>query len=158
MKKIKIFLEVAEKLNKKFNIIPVLFGSVGLYKIMGKAGKCNDIDILVPAELLNKKWSELINLMKELKFNLSDKKEHEFKRNKDIVAFGKQEELSSLAKINPDLLKVSINNKIKFKELLASQYLNVYISMLRDNYRQKKRGREDQKKIKLIKKYLRKEG
>jgi len=153
-KEFQIFLEVARKLNNNFNIVPILFGSLGLYRKIGESGKANDIDILVPDSFLKEKWSELIKLMEGLNFKLSNEKEHEFIKNSEIVAFGKASNLAEISKINPDILKISEVDKVKFKELSAEHYLLCYQSMLRDHYRQKKRGKADEEKIALIKKYL----
>ncbi len=51
---------------------------------------------------------------------------------------------------------MSDTDGVRFKELTAEQYLSVYQFMLRDNYRQEKRGKTDIKKIELIKKFLKK--
>lgn len=152
--KFDIFLEVARELNKSFNIVLVLYGSLGLSRVIGEFGKVNDIDVLVPKRFLKEKWNELIGFMESLGFKLKDEHEHEFTRNGEIVAFGKEEDLSELAKIGPDELKISEIEGVKFKELSAEQYLSTYQLMLRDEYRQEKRGTADKEKIKLIEEYL----
>ena len=92
--------------------------------------------------------------MKELDFTIINEREHEFQRNKIKVAFAQEEDLSKFSQINLDNLKISTINQIKFRELSPEQYLKVYQRMLRDNYRQDKRGNADKEKIALIKKYL----
>ena len=154
--KFEIFLEVAKELNSRFNVAPIIFCSLGLYRRIGEFGKSNDVDILVPSSLVNEKWSELIKLMQNLTFKLYNEKEHEFIRKKEIVAFGKQEDLVKNCKINSGFLEISNIKKVKFRQLLPEQYLLVYRFMLRDNYRQEKRGNADKKKIMLIEKYLQK--
>lgn len=154
-KKFAIFLEVARELNSRFSVVPVLYGSLGLYYRIGESGKSNDIDILVPGGLVNEKWGELVNLAQNLGFELYNEKEREFIRKKEMVAFGKQEDLAKDYKINPDSLEISSVKKVKFRQLLPEQYLLVYKFALRDNYRQEKRGSADKEKIKLIEKYLR---
>lgn len=152
--KFQIFLKVAKLLNKQ-GIIPILFGSLGLNRTIGEFGRANDIDILVPPEIINEKWHDLIKSMRGLGFKLKDEKEHEFIKNSEIVAFGKASDLAEINKINPDTLKMSEVDKVKFKELSAEHYFLCYQSMLRDHYRQKKRGKADKEKIALIRKYLR---
>lgn len=153
-KKFEIFLEVAKALNESFSIIPILYGSLGLYKIIGEHGKCNDIDILVSDEFINERWNELINLMERMRFKLKDEHEHEFIRDSEIVAFAKQDDLIKRINLYPnDLIVYNINN-VKFKELSVKDYLSVYRLMLRDDYRQEKRGKADQEKIDLIEKYI----
>ena len=152
--KFKIFLEVTKALNESFNIIPILYGSLGLYRVIGEYGESHDIDILVPDEFVNKKWDELIDLMKKREFKLKDKHEHEFIRDSEIVAFAREEDLNERIGLNPNSLKVSSSDNIRFKELSAENYLSVYRFMLRDDYRQEKRGKADREKINLIKEYI----
>ena len=153
-KKFEVFLEVARKLNDFFNVIPILYGSLGLYKIIGEYSECSDIDILIPDEFVNERWDELIDLMEKMGFKLKDEHEHEFIRGSEIVAFAKQDNLIKRIELDPNKLIVSNINNIKFKELLIKNYLSVYRLMLRDDYRQKKRKKADQEKIDLIEKYI----
>lgn len=151
--KFETFLEVAGALNQH-NVIPILFGSLGLNRIIGEFAKANDVDILIPDEFLNQKWDRLVELMKDLRFQLKDKKEREFIRDLEIVNFGKESDLIELVQINLKDLNISEVNNIRFKELSAEQYLVCYQTMLRDSYRQEKRGDADKKKIALIQNYL----
>jgi len=153
-KKFEVFLEVARKVNDFFNVIPILYGSLGLYKIIGEYSECSDIDILIPDEFVNERWNELIDLMEKMGFKLKDEHEHEFIRGSEIVAFAKQDNLIKRIELDPNKLIVSNINNIKFKELLIKNYLSVYRLMLRDDYRQKKRKKADQEKIDLIEKYI----
>ena len=153
-KKFEVFLEVARKVNDFFNVIPILYGSLGLYKIIGEYSECSDIDILIPDEFVNERWDELIDLMEKMGFKLKDEHEHEFIRGSEIVAFAKQDNLIKRIELDPNKLIVSNINNIKFKELLIKNYLSVYRLMLRDDYRQKKRKKADQEKIDLIEKYI----
>ena len=152
--KFEIFLEVAKNLDNFLNVTPVFYGSLGLYKIIGEHSKCDDIDILIPDEFINERWNELIDLMKKMKFKLKDEYEHEFIRDSEVVAFGRQNDLIKRIKLDLNNLTVNNINDIKFKELSIKDYLSVYKFMLRDNYRQEKRGNADQEKINLIKKYI----
>lgn len=156
-KKFTIFLEVAKELNNAFDVTPVLYGSLGLYRIINESKSANDIDFLVPEKLINEKWSELIALMKSLKFELKNEHEHEFSRDGEIVAFGSESDLIEFAKVDSNNLKVSQIDGIGFRELTPEQYLSCYQLMLRDNYRQEKRGSDDKEKITLIEEYLEKE-
>lgn len=152
--KFKIFLEVAGALNKSFNIIPILSGSLGLYRVIQMPGVINDVDVLIPDKFVNERWEELIKLMKDSGFGLKDEHEHEFERENEFVAFAAEQDLKEIIGVSPDELKVSDVGRIEFKELSPEQYLRLYQFSLRDNYRQEKRGTADQEKITLIKKYL----
>ncbi len=155
IEKIRIFLEVVRVLNK-YEIIPILYGSLGLFRVLGEfERKINDIDILLPDKfLIGKKWTQLHRVVTELGFVLKDKSEHEFVKNGEIVAFGKASDLIKLAGIDFERLKETNQNGARFRELSPDQYLNCYKFMLRDNYRQEKRGNADKEKIELIEKYL----
>ena len=152
--KFEIFLEVAEALNKSFQVVPILYGSLGLYRVIQRPGTVNDIDILVPDEFVNDKWENLIELAESLGFKLKDEHEHEFERDRKLVAFATELDLAKMANVKPDDLKISIVDGVKFKELSPEQYLEIYQLMLRDNYRQEKRGTADQEKIALLKENL----
>lgn len=155
-KKFEIFLEVAEGLNKAFSIAPIITGSLGLCRVIGDFKEAEDIDVWVSKELIEIKWAETINFMKDLGFELKDEHEHEFYRQGEVVAFGSDADLAAQAKISPDILNVFEVDGAKFKEFTAQQYLDIYKLMLRDNYRQEKKGKNDQQKIKLIKEYIEK--
>lgn len=154
--KFEIFLEVGRGLNKTFNVVPVLFGSLGLYRRIGEYEQANDIDILIPEELISKRWGELIYFMQDLGFKLADQKEREFSREGEWVGFAGQEDLPKRAEINLSDLEISNKDGVVFKELTAEQFLKVYELMLRDKYRQEKLGKDDKKKIELIKNYIEK--
>src|SRR3989344_1574363 len=154
-KKFEIFLEVAKELNKE-DIVPILYGSLGLCMVIGEFKEASDIDFLVPGNIITKDWRKAISLMEKIRFNLKDEKEHEFERENKIVAFGNEKDLKDMSNINPEEIKVTEINGVKFRELSPEQYLCVYEFMLRDGYRQEKRGKDDQEKISLIKNYLEK--
>jgi len=151
--KFEIFLEVTKELNAE-NIVPILYGSLGLYRIIGEFSKANDVDFLIPDDFLKNNWQKLIEIMKEMDFVLKDEHEHEFERDKELVAFANESDLSDIPQINPSDLKISEVRGAKFRELTAQQYLLCYQEMLRDNYRQEKLGKDDKEKIKLIENYL----
>ncbi|PJA87530.1 MAG: nucleotide exchange factor GrpE [Candidatus Moranbacteria bacterium CG_4_9_14_3_um_filter_40_7] len=94
--------------------------------------------------------------MGKINFKLENEKEHEFIREEERIAFGKEEELKEMTDISIEELEISELTGIKFKELSPEQYLKVYEFMLRDNYRQEKLMKDDKGKIDLIKKYLEK--
>jgi len=152
--KFEIFLEVAEGLNKAFSVAPIITGSLGLCRVIGDFKEAEDIDIWVPREFIEVKWAETITFMKGIGFELKDEHEHEFFRQGEVVAFGSDTDLAAQAKISPDTLNVSEAGGEKFKEFTAQQYLDIYKLMLRDNYRQEKKGKNDLQKIKLIEEYI----
>jgi molecular chaperone GrpE len=153
--KFNVFLEVAREVNINFDTAPILYGSLGLAKIIGEVDEVNDIDILIPEKYLIDRWEDIIEMMKKTGFKLVNEKEHEFLRGKEKVAFGKEDDLKEMAEIDSLDLPVTNLESVKFRELNAEQYLRVYKLMLRDNYRQEKRKKNDQEKIERIEKFLR---
>jgi len=153
-KKFDIFLEVAKGLNNTFSVTPIITGSLGLCRLIGDFKEATDIDIWVPKDLIGVKWPGVVIFMKSLGFELKDKREHEFFRDGEIVAFGSGADLVEQIKIDPDALNISEVDGIKFKEFTVQQYLDIYKLMTRDDYRQEKRRKDDQQKVKLIEEYI----
>ncbi len=60
MKK-KEFLKIAYQLNKKLNIMPLLFGSLGLEQRLTISLNAEDIDVLIPKEFINEKEENLLH-------------------------------------------------------------------------------------------------
>ncbi|MBO5907469.1 MAG: hypothetical protein J6Q85_04915, partial [Clostridia bacterium] len=54
--KFKLFLENARILSDKFDIVPLLYGSLGLEYLTGDALGSDDIDILVPRVFITERW------------------------------------------------------------------------------------------------------
>jgi len=149
--KFEIFREIAEVLNKKLGVVPVLYGSLGLSRLIKENITINDIDILVPDEFVGEKWGELKKIVEKLGFELSDVSEHEFIRNGQKIAFAEYNNLADVDLTIGDL-KQSEENGISFYELNLEQYLAVYRYCLHDGYRQTKHS--DKEKIALIERYI----
>lgn len=60
MTKFDFFLQNAEMLNNKFNIIPLLYGSLGLEVLTNSSLNADDIDILIPQMFVTgDRWKNL---------------------------------------------------------------------------------------------------
>ena len=153
-KKFEIFLEIAKNLNHFLDITPIVYGSLGLYRIIGERGKCEDIDILIPNEFINEKWNELVSVMEKIGFKLGNEHKHEFIRDLGTIAFLEQNDLIRRINLYPDSLTVHSINDIKFKELSIENYLAAYKFMVQDEYRQQEKKKSDQEKVNLIEKYI----
>ena len=99
MKKFQMFLDLARELNQKFNVVPVLWGPLGLCSALGVKAingvEASQIDILVPSSLMQ--GQDLASLMESLGFNLSSEDERKFINERgEIVCFGPDESLSLL--------------------------------------------------------------
>lgn len=152
--KFELFLEITALLNKRFNVVPVLYGSLGLNRAIGEFCESSDVDVLIPKVYLKETWGEFRNFIEGHGFVLKDEHEHEFERSGLLLAFGKEEELKTFAGIDYATLTLENIGETRFKVLNPPQYLQVYELMRRDKYRVEKRGKQDLDKIERIKKFL----
>ena len=61
--KFNLFLENARFLSDKLDIVPMLYGSLGLEYLTGDALGADDIDILVPRVFITERWHEFKALL-----------------------------------------------------------------------------------------------
>ncbi len=153
-KRLKNTFWVIKILNKK-NIIPVLYGSLGLYQIIEPLGTVDDIDFLVKEVWITDKWDELRSCLEKYEFKLEDEHEHEFSHPlfSSKIAFGSIEESGRHSGLNLEKARL-VQGKIKYYTLTAQQYLSAYKACLKDDYRQGKKGDADIQKIKALEEYL----
>ena len=91
------FLHIAGLLNANLQIIPLLFGSLGLKKRLHMDLHADDIDILLPGSFLTVGWDKLVSLMAADGYTLFDAEEHAFKKAGLCVAFADIEGLTPFA-------------------------------------------------------------
>ena len=60
------FLHIAKSINVQFNVLPLLFGSLGLERRLNVDLHADDIDILLPEYYLRDGWQALKRLLEEL--------------------------------------------------------------------------------------------
>lgn len=72
------FINIAKTFNKELDIIPLLYGSLGLEKVTGLNFSPEDIDILIPLFFLEEKWEKLKKVMELQGYKMVDLHEHEF--------------------------------------------------------------------------------
>ena len=152
--KFKAFLSVAKVLNKQFNLTPILYGSLGLYRVLNIDRETGDIDVLIVDEYVQDKWLQLQYVMIDLGYLLKDEHEHEFIKGNQEIAFATQSDLLKVGGVDPDGLRVATINGVSFRELTAENYLFFYQTIYSDDYRRQKKGKADQEKIRLIKNHL----
>lgn len=153
MKK-KEFLYVAESLNKKLSIVPLLFGSLGLEQTLHTSLNADDIDILIPETFLNEKWNNVVTVMNDNGYVLYDLHEHAFEKSGLSLAFASIESLTPFAGI--DIVKIPIieESGVYYYLLDLHDYLKVYTASSKDGYRKNIKNKKDEEKIKLINKAL----
>jgi len=147
--KYKEFIKIAKELNA-IDIIPVLYGSLGLSMIVNQDLKPEDIDILIPKRFLKQDWNIFKSFIEKLGYKLIDLHEHEFQKNNIKIAFADEEDLLPYANIDYTKLEV-VSSNCKYKQLKLEDFLKSYTSSLKDGYRQTKKNNKDKIKIKIIK-------
>ena len=144
------FYYLAKELNKKLNIIPLMYGSLGLAHITSIELAHSDIDILIPSVFINENWDDLKEIVENLGYKLEDIEEHEFKNDRYRIAFSSIEELETFVGIRvQDIMQREID-QIKYKILNLEQYEIVYKKSIQDGYRIQTRNKKDQEKLELI--------
>ena len=153
MKK-KLFFENAKLLNDEFNIIPLMYGSLGLEYITKENLNSDDIDILIPKIFLSDRWNEFQTFLNSKGYTLIDEHEHTFQKNGILYSYAFIEELNDFAGIELLDIKEICLNDIKIKVLSLTQYLKVYNASSKDGYRINVRKKKDNDKISFIEKRL----
>lgn len=133
--KIRSFFENAKILNEKFNIVPLMYGSLGLEYITNQNLDSEDIDILIPGEFVKNRWAMFKGELEKCGFVLTDEHEHIFQRDGICYSYAEIEELDAFAGISLEDIKIVGENGILFGVLTPHQYLKVYLASAKDGYR-----------------------
>ncbi len=148
------FIGIVKHLNKELDIVPVLYGSLGLQIVSGMDFNPQDIDLLVPKTYIGEKWDLLRIAVEEIGFVLLDLNEHEFIRDGLKLAFSFEEDLLPFAGVDYNNLCIKDTQGVKFKSLSIEEYLKVYSKSVTDGYRRTKNNNKDNDKIKKLKEIL----
>lgn len=155
MTKFDFFLQNAEMLNNKFNIIPLLYGSLGLEVLTNSSLNADDIDILIPQMFVTgDRWEEFKSFLESCEYVLIDEHEHTFCKDGVDYSYASIDGLKDFADI--DICDIEIRNVsvTKFMLLSLEQYLKVYQKSSQDGYRMNVKEKQDNQKIEFIKKLL----
>ena len=151
------FLKNAQELNINFEIIPLLYGSLGLEVLTNTSLNSDDIDILIPERFLKgEDWNNFKNYLEKNNYVLIDEHEHTFRKDGIDYSYASIENLKEFADINIKEIPNYKNNNSKFLLLTLEQYLKVYKKSAQDGYRVNKKEKQDDKKIKFIEEKLQK--
>ena len=150
MNKFNLFLENARLLSDKFDIVPLLYGSLGLEHLTGEALGADDIDILVPCVFITERWQEFKAVLEKQGYVLTDAHEHTFVRDGVAYSYADIEDLESFAGIRAEDIETRELNDVRFLLLSLEQYLAVYKQSSIDGYRVNVRQKKDADKIKFI--------
>ena len=148
--KFNLFLENARLLSDKFNIVPLLYGSLGLEYLTGDDLSVDDIDILVPRVFITERWHEFKPVLEEHGYVLVDEHEHTFVRDGVAYSYADIEDLESFAGIRTKDIEICEADGIRFLLLSLEQYLAVYQKSSKDGYRVNVRQKKDADKIRFI--------
>lgn len=156
-KKFKAFLENSRRINKRFDITPLLYGSLGLEYVTGADLSCDDVDVLIPEYYLMDGWKDFRRFLETLGYTLIDEHEHTFERDGVSLSYAKIEELESFAGISLSDIKTVKRGESRFMILSPRQYLAVYKASSRDGYRLNVKEKKDLEKIELIRSFIKNE-
>ena len=148
--KFNLFLENARLLSDKFNIVSLLYGSLGLEYLTGDALDADDIDILVPRVFITERWHEFKSFLEAQGYVLADEHEHTFVCDGVSYSYADIEDLESFAGINTEDIKMYEVDDVRFLLLSLEQYLAVYKQSSKDGYRVNVRQKKDADKIRFI--------
>ena len=148
--KFNLVLENARLLSDKFDIVPLLYGSLGLEYLTGDALGSDDIDILVPRVFITNRWQEFKAVLEEHGYVLVDEHEHTFVRGGVAYSYADIEDIESFAGINTEDIEMYEADGVSFLLLSLEQYLAVYQKSSKDGYRVNVRQKKDADKIRFI--------
>ena len=150
MSKFRLFYEVAERLNRHFDMKPLLYGSLGLEQRLNMDLGADDIDLLIPEYWLKEGWQPFSAFMEQEGYLLYDVHEHSFYKENVSIAFAALESLSDFAGIKiANIPEVRYNN-ICYLLLDLEDYKKVYLESSKDGYRKDKKHKNDTEKVRLI--------
>lgn len=144
------FLHIAGELNKKLDITPLLFGSLGLEQRLHANLNADDIDVLIPEVYLDDNWDSVVTLMNDNGYILYDLHEHAFEKSGTSVAFASIESLTPFAGVDVAQIPIVEEAGIRYYLLDLKDYLKVYTASSKDGYRKNAKNKNDEEKIKLI--------
>ena len=148
--KFNLFLENARFLSDKFDIIPLLYGSLGLEYLTGDILGADDIDILVPRVFITDLWQEYKAVLEEYRYVLVDEHEHTFVRDGVAYSYADIEDIEPFAGIRMKDIEMRKADGVRFLLLSLEQYLAVYQKSSKDGYRVNVRQKKDADKIRFI--------
>lgn len=154
MDKVALFFQNASLLNKRFGVVPLMYGSLGLEYITGENLNSDDIDILIPKVYIRERWNELVAFLTSEGYALIDEHEHTFEKDGEYYSYGFIEDLVRFAGIRMGEIAQKCDNGVCFSVLSLPQYLRVYTASAKDGYRVNVRNKKDNDKIIFIKKRL----
>jgi len=150
----KLFLKIAKELNS-LDVVPIIYGSLGLYISIGEKGVIKDIDILLKDKDKKNHWDDIKSIMKSLGYRLDPKHCEEFIGKKPYVAFSDMKGMKDVSGNIRKLIKARVDG-IDFLNLPLKKYLSIYENGLKNEWRKKKKEKDDLLKMYYIREEIRK--
>lgn len=155
MTKYDFFIENAKLLNINFNIVPLLYGSLGLEVLTNTSLNADDIDILIPQNYVTGgKWTGFKTLLESNGYVLIDEHEHTLRKDGVDYSYASIEGLKDFAGIDLHDIEIRDVSNTKFMLLSLQQYLKVYQKSSQDGYRMNVKEKQDNIKIEFIKRII----
>lgn len=148
------FFENARLLQEEMQIVPLLYGSLGLEHLTKENLGADDIDILISEIYLSEQWAVFHAMLERNGYQLIDAHEHTFEKNGIHLSYARLEELESFAGIRISDIPTLEADSIQFRLLTLEQYLKVYTASSKDGYRMNVKEKKDQEKIDFIRSCL----
>lgn len=155
MTKFNCFLQNAKLLNDKFNIVSLLYGSLGLEVLTNSSLDADDIDILIPQVFVTgDKWEAFELFLESHGYTLIDEHEHTFRKDDIDYSYASVEGLKEFADIDISDIESRNVSGTKFMLLSLEQYLKVYQKSSQDGYRMNVKEKQDNQKIEFLNKFM----
>ena len=139
----------------KSDIMPIVYGSLGLSFLIGDHFEIGDIDFCLSDDLFSKKWTFIKDqLMSDLGYVIDETHCQEFTGKKYFVSFEQLSKIQKMTSIDETLLKKETFDGAVFYNLSLSQYLDIYQKFLQNKDRWDKKSKRDLEKIDIIKQNL----
>jgi len=151
---IAVFLKLVRALNK-MDIVPIIYGSLGLSLLVGECGPIADIDFILTDAGFRRRWRDIQNyLISKMGYKKDPDHKQEFLGNGCPVSFLKLSDIKTLIPIRLSQLTKHTREGGTYYNLTLSLYLGIYRKGLRGRDRKQKKEGPDKEKIRLIEKHL----
>lgn len=144
------FICISGLLNQQLDMVPVLYGSLGLGKVTNIDFSPQDIDILVPLTYLEEKWKFLQHTMEQLGYRMVNLQEHEFIKNDIKIGFAFTEDLLEFADVDYTSLNLFEDAGSEYYLPTILDFVKVYNKSLEDGYRRTKNNNKDLDKLEIL--------
>lgn len=108
------FFENARLLQEEMQIVPLLYGSLGLEYLTKENLAADDIDILISEIYLSEQWAVFHAMLERNGYQLIDAHEHTFEKNGIHLSYARLEELESFAGIASEDILIAEEQGVRF--------------------------------------------